>query len=428
MLSQRSMDQPLTDLPPVDDTDSPEIDDEDLEFDDGWTAADFVSENDFDVVDMLSAALEQVTKQLDEKQRVFRATSSEWKTKTKDQLKLQTRKLEERQNHLKEQLIKHYQAIVARMNRDAKTVRLRDKISFVFGVTNACVAPALALRLPSWIPLYYSVQLVHLLTLRSIIYRSKRWHYFIFDMCYFVNVMMMLFLWAFPGSSMLFVATYCLTNGPVAWAIVTWRNSLVFHSLDKVTSVFIHIFPPLVCYVIRWMPEIMSDSLFTDTSSLTTYRNTRFPALKELDVLSFRDAMLYSTVAYCIWQALYFVFIIVRRREKVESGLRLTSYSWLLNDNHGKRGLIQQAAFVFGEKYKLRMFMLLQLIYNVATTIPTYFLYKHFWLHTFFLTAMFAASVWNGANYYIEVFSRRYIREIEQQTNKNECCLKQKIT
>lgn len=37
---------------------------------------------------------------------------------------------------------------------------------------------------------------------------------------------------------------YC-SNGPLLWAIITWRNSLVFHDLDKITSVMIHAFPPI---------------------------------------------------------------------------------------------------------------------------------------------------------------------------------------
>ncbi len=36
---------------------------------------------------------------------------------------------------------------------------------------------------------------------------------------------------------------------------MAWRNSLVFHSLDKVTSVYIHILPALLTYVWRWFPE-----------------------------------------------------------------------------------------------------------------------------------------------------------------------------
>ncbi|KAG0174785.1 hypothetical protein DFQ28_004479 [Apophysomyces sp. BC1034] len=379
----------------------------------GWTAADLVSENDFDMIDMLSAALDQVTFQLHERQREFRAKSSEWTTKTKDRIRTQTKKLEDRRALIHDRLQNHYRQINDRMNRDEKTIHMRDKLSFVVGVGNACITPVLASRIPEWIPLYYSLQSIYLLPLRFVIYRYRRWHYFIFDLCYFVNAMTLLFLWFFPTSPTLFIATYCLTNGPVAWAIVTWRNSLVFHSLDKVTSVFIHIFPPLVTYTIRWMPELQQ-------SLDATQRNTRFPALAEIPTMNFKDTMFFSTVAYLIWQVLYFIFIIVKRREKVESGLRLTSYSWLLNDSQGRKGFIQHASFVFGPKYKIYMFMLLQLVYNMATTIPTYFLYKSFWLHTTFLIAMFAASVWNGASYYIDVFSRRYNLEIEQIIKKKE--------
>lgn len=386
---------------------------EDLFEIDDWSTSDFISENDFDMIDMLSAALDQVSNQLDEKQREFLAKSSEWTTKTKDSLKNQTKKLEDQRSRIQELLVKQYHKIDRRMNRDAKTVQLRDKVSFVVGVGNACVAPALALRYPNAIPAYYSVQLVILLILRYVIYRSKRWHYFIFDICYFVNCMTMLFLWGYSNSTILFIATYCMTNGPVAWAIITWRNSLVFHSLDKVTSVFIHIMPPLVTYCIRWMPELQKDVYCDNEAYLVKYRDGRFPALGDIDSVTFQQVMLYSTTAYIIWQTLYYMFIMVGRRDKVESGLRLTSYSWLLDDTHGKKGFIQNTAFMFGAKWKLEMFMLLQLVYNMVTSVPTFFLYKNFYLHTTFLIAMFAVSVWNGANYYIEVFSRRYISEIE---------------
>ncbi|KAI8078202.1 uncharacterized protein B0P05DRAFT_542921 [Gilbertella persicaria] len=385
-----------------------------------WSTSDFISENDFDMIEMLSVALDQITNQIEEKQREFISKSSQWTNKTRDSIKTQTKKLEDQRSRIQERLVQQYHKIDKRMNRDAKTVQLRDKISFVVGVGNACVAPALALRYPSLIPSYYSVELIILLVLRTVIYRSKRWHYFIFDLCYFVNAMTMLFLWLYPNSLGLFYASYFLTNGPVAWAIITWRNSLVFHSLDKVTSVFIHIFPPLVMYCIRWMPELQRDMYCDNQPFVIAYRATRYPALSTPSMPSLYDVMVYSTVAYIIWQSLYYLFIMVRRKDKVESGLRLTSYSWLLDDSHGRKGFIQKAAFIFGPKWKLEMFMLLQLVYNVVTSLPTYFLYRYFWLHTIFLVAMSAVSVWNGANYYIEVFSRRYISEIEKIKEKQK--------
>jgi hypothetical protein len=300
-----------------------------------------------------------------------------------------------------------------RLKRDAKTVRLRDKIAFVVGVGNTCVAPALAMRYPHHIPLYYGLQLTVLLVLRYFIYRSRQWHYFIFDNCYFVNIMTMLVCWV-SHSRALFLATFALTNGPVALAIVAWRNSLVFHSLDKVTSLFIHIMPPLVMYCVRWMPELLQSMYCENEAFVTLFRNQRYPAMKDLDP-SFQEMMVYASLAFGVWQVLYYVFVMIKRREKVEAGLRLTSYSWLLgSDPQGKQSLIQRVAFAFGPRWKLEMFVLIQTLYSIVTFIPTIFLFRHFWLHSAFLVVMFAVSVWNGANYYIEVFSRRYILELEK--------------
>lgn len=34
-----------------------------------------------------------------------------------------------------------------------------------------------------------------------------------------------------------------------------WRNSLVFHDVEKITSLYIHIFPGLLLYTLRWYPR-----------------------------------------------------------------------------------------------------------------------------------------------------------------------------
>lgn len=67
-------------------------------------------------------------------------------------------------------------------------------------------------------------------------YHKIGFHYFLADLCYFVNFLLVLSIWFFPQSKRLFISTYCLAYGNNAVAIAMWRNSLVFHSLDKVTS------------------------------------------------------------------------------------------------------------------------------------------------------------------------------------------------
>ena len=92
---------------------------------------------------------------------------------------------------------------------------------------------------------------LYLLPLRVYVYKKRDWHYFLFDLCYYVNILNFLFFWVFPSSPTLFVACYLLSHGSVASAVITWRNSLVFHDRDKVTTLFIHIYPPFSFTVIR---------------------------------------------------------------------------------------------------------------------------------------------------------------------------------
>ena len=109
------------------------------------------------------------------------------------------------------------------------------------------------MRFFRYVHISYTLQSSCLLPYRCYKYKKLQWHYFLFDLCYYVNILNFLFLWFLPHSPDLFVACYCLSLGSVASAIITWRNSLVFHDADKVTSLFIHIYPAFTFTVIRYV-------------------------------------------------------------------------------------------------------------------------------------------------------------------------------
>lgn len=118
---------------------------------------------------------------------------------------------------------------------DAKAVTLREKISFITGVLNIFISGYLIGAYPEYFHIWYTAQLVYFMPLRYYKYHQIGYHYFLADLCYFVNLLMLLTIWFFPNSKRLFISTYCLAMGNNAVAIAMWRNSLVFHSLDKVT-------------------------------------------------------------------------------------------------------------------------------------------------------------------------------------------------
>lgn len=107
-------------------------------------------------------------------------------------------------------------------------------------------------RHPLSFPLFYAICIVPLLIIRYFLYKSRKWQYFLVDYCYSVNALYVVHYFFFRDSAALAQVLFAAANGPLAAAIVAWCNSLVFHSLDKTTSLIIHMFPALVSYCYRW--------------------------------------------------------------------------------------------------------------------------------------------------------------------------------
>ena len=87
--------------------------------------------------------------------------------------------------------------------------------------------------------------------LRYFQYRAENAVLFLLDFCYFVNVSVSIQTTLFPDNLVWFKTNYVISMGCLMIAIVAWQNSLVFHSLDKLTSIFIHGFAPLTLHLYR---------------------------------------------------------------------------------------------------------------------------------------------------------------------------------
>lgn len=129
----------------------------------------------------------------------------------------------------------------------------RERLAFVLGVAALLVTQHVLLMHPRSFGFYYTVLAVPLIIYRCKQYVHRKWGSFLLDFCYLVNVLLLVHLWILPFNPYFFEIVFASANGPVAWAIILWRNSLVFHSPERLTSLFIHIFPPLVTYCQRWL-------------------------------------------------------------------------------------------------------------------------------------------------------------------------------
>ena len=98
-----------------------------------------------------------------------------------------------------------------------------------------------------------------LLSYRWYSYKKQKYHYFLFDFCYFTNFLIFVYLWlpwGYAYKGVLFPMIFGFSNGPVLAAVALWKNSLVPHSVDKMTSVLIHVSPSITLWGIRWYIEL----------------------------------------------------------------------------------------------------------------------------------------------------------------------------
>ncbi|KAL9128098.1 MAG: hypothetical protein Q9217_003151 [Psora testacea] len=289
---------------------------------------------------------------------------------------------------------------------DAKAVTAREKLSFIAGVFNIFISGYLIGAHPGMFYVWFTVQLCYFMPIRCYTYHKRGYHYFLADMCYFVNLLLLLTIWIAPRSKRLFISTYCLAYGNNAVAIAMWRNSMVFHSLDKVTSLFIHIMPPVTLHcMVHLTPLSIQQSRFPGIYAI------RHSSPESPVHYSLLDMILWSSVPYAFWQLSYHFFITVRRREKIAAG-RPTSFTWL-KKSYGKSWI---GKIVLGLPASLQEpgFMLTQYLYALGSMLPCPIWFWYRWPSAAFLTCLFAWSIYNGATYYIDVFGTRFQKELEQ--------------
>jgi len=116
-----------------------------------------------------------------------------------------------------------------------------------------------SLNFPPLSPILLQKAIV-LITYRVYSYSKMNFQFFLLDFCYFTNLLILLYVWLPEVVSVpahlrgaLFTICFCFANGPVLSAIVLWNNSLVPHSNDKMTSLFVHVSPSLTMWAIRWL-------------------------------------------------------------------------------------------------------------------------------------------------------------------------------
>ncbi|KAJ5624238.1 hypothetical protein N7510_000547 [Penicillium lagena] len=349
----------------------------------------------------INAQKERVRKQREK----FKSTSMNAKDRVVEEFKRRAPTADEQFEKYRRRMKGGVDRLGKQWNKDV-TVTLREKVSFIAGVLNVFISGYLIGACPQYFYIWFSAQLVYFMPIRYYTYHKKGYHYFLADLCYFVNLLCMLSLWVFPNSKRLFISTFCLTFGNNAVAIAMWRNSMVFHSMDKVVSLFIHIMPPVTLHcIVHMTPAKMLKERFPAVYAI------KFSQPGDPEHYSLGAMIIWATVPYIIWQSMYHIMITVRRADKIREG-RPTSFTWLRKSY--SKAWIGRFVLSLPESLQGLAFMLIQYAYALSTMIPCPLWFWYRWASGIFITALFIWSIHNGATYYIDVFGKRFQKELEQ--------------
>ncbi|CAI8015511.1 Glycerophosphocholine acyltransferase 1 [Geodia barretti] len=225
-------------------------------------------------------------------------------------------------------------------------------------------------------PFYTSKKAVLLLSYRWYSYKKLKYHYFLFDFCYFTTLLIFLYLWLPWGhlyKGYIFPSIFGFSNGPLLAAVMLWKNSLVPHSVDKMTSVFIHVSPSITLWGIRWHS--------TEDQGFPLCAEPSGPGPSGCDNITASELIYYPMLMYLVWQTGYILVVFMWRNEKVERKSYETSYRWMINKS--KKLFLHKWCMALGPRYSKHLFVTYQFIYTMVSMLLAYFCFHYHYANVF---------------------------------------------
>jgi hypothetical protein len=300
-----------------------------------------------------------------------------------------------------------------------------DQIAYTTGVCNLILTTAILSRYPQHFWVFHLMKAAVLLPARYFRFKQMKWSLYMIDFCYFETYLTALFcalslLRVFAGVETVFSqfnenffrTGFFFAFGPLAWAVVIFRNSIAFHNLDKMTEVFVHISPCLMFYSLRWgaglgpsvvdktwpgMFQICKDEAEFRAADACIYELwcTACPA-------SLSDLFIVTPLVYIVfWGVPYYFLIFHVYREAIEKQGRATLYAQLCETKWSFLLKVPPATRPFA-------YILTHLGLSMCGACLAFVMWHCFWLHSLFLLGLIILGIHNGSTYVFSDLSFNY--------------------
>lgn len=193
-------------------------------------------------------------------------------------------------------------------------------------------------------------------------------------------------------------------NGPLLGSVGALGNGVIFHSVDNMLSLFIHLLPSLVLFTLRWQTDAVRQA---------------WPHVFKLDYMGevdeSRDILHGCAVYYALWLAPFTLWMLTtglnaptRMCDTVfHANMRGGPVSTVVQTTCQKRKRDEQKKRAEQNQYTrldVVIYMLLHCLCFACAIVFAMLTFRHRWAHMGSIVLMVMSAVWQGAaryNYYV---------------------------
>lgn len=214
------------------------------------------------------------------------------------------------------------------------------------------------------------------------------------ELCYFGNFLGLIHVWFFPESIVQRHLAFAFASGPLMFSIAAMRNSLVFHDVDKSTTLMMHASPAMAAWTLRWY----DDRLIMEPMSIPE---------------AFRDLVMMPVMGYIVWVVLYYLIVFRWFGGRIRRKGGVTMFDIMVPKDKEKIKKSPILSFItsFSPGWQPIVYLAFHGTMASVSFLPVIACWNSFVFHTSLLLGLLALSIWNGGTFYFKVFARKYYKQ-----------------
>lgn len=270
---------------------------------------------------------------------------------------------------------------------------LNDQVTFTMTVLFLFFAEYLLLKCPHCFQIFFTAVIPCLIIIKYLEYKPQKWHYSLFELCYFINSSTIVQTTWFKSNVIWFKMNYIMSIGPLCFSVFHWHFALYFGEFSKISSLFIHYASACLLYLYRW--QIIP----TDFD-------------QSINDMSCKQTLILALVFYLTWQVLYWV--LTEGAIKADPGLKTSERYWIrkARSNSKPTSIVKTIAKYFGkalgwlklneETHDRVLYFIVTLTYNLTSSCICWCIYSSELLTFLYLVFIFLCYAWFGGAYHVK--------------------------